>query len=180
MYRDDQEARTARVSARTTAWGAYKSITDVLRRRIGAGEFAPGSLLPSEAALTKEFGVSRNTLRRALSDLEQDGLIKALPGRGRIVISPDDSDRSADSHLHYRRIAADLRAQIERGELQPGELLPSEAALTAQYSVSRWTARQALIELQGAGLVEAVHGKGRFVRQRETGTSDDVRPAGSA
>lgn len=154
------------MSARTTAWGAYKSITDVLRRRIGAGEFAAGSLLPSEAALTKEFGVSRNTLRRALSDLEQDGLVKALPGRGRVVTSPDGQGESADPHLHYRRIAADLREKIERGELQAGELLPSEAALTAQYGVSRWTARQALVELQGAGLVEAVHGKGRFVRER--------------
>lgn len=154
------------MSARATAWGAYKGITDALRRRIDAGEFAAGSLLPSEAALTKEFAVSRNTLRRALTDLEQEGLIRALPGRGRVVISQDGSDGSADPHLHYRRIAADLREKIEGGELQPGELLPSEAALTAQYGVSRWTARQALVELQGAGLVEAVHGKGRFVRER--------------
>lgn len=156
------------MSARATAWGAYKSISDVLRRRIVAGEFATGSLLPSEAALTREFSVSRNTLRRALTDLESEGLIKALPGRGRIVTSPDGGDESADPHLHYRRIAADLREKIEREELRPGELLPSEAALTAQYGVSRWTARQALIELQGAGLVDAVHGKGRFVRERPT------------
>lgn len=168
MYRDGEDVRTARVSERATAWGAYKSITDALRRRIVAGEFVAGSLLPSEAALTKEFSVSRNTLRRALSDLEQDGLIKALPGRGRIVTSPDGARGSADPPLHYRRIATDLREKIERGEFQTGELLPSEAALTAQYGVSRWTARQALVELQGAGLVEAVHGKGRFVRERST------------
>jgi GntR family mannosyl-D-glycerate transport/metabolism transcriptional repressor len=139
----------------------------MLRRRIAEGEFAVGSLLPSEAALTEEFGVSRNTLRRALGDLESDGLIKALPGRGRIVTSPDESsDDATNPHLQYRRIAADLRGKIERQELRPGELLPSEAALTAQYSVSRWTARQALVELQGAGLIDAVHGKGRFVREQ--------------
>lgn len=155
------------MSARATAWGAYKSITDVLRRRIVAGEFAAGSLLPSEAALTAEFSVSRNTLRRALTDLESEGLIKALPGRGRIVVSADESAGSATNpHLQYRRIAAELREKIERGEFAAGSLLPSEAALTAQYGVSRWTARQALIELQGAGLVDAVHGKGRFVRER--------------
>ena len=155
------------MSARATAWGAYKSISDVLRRRIVAGEFAAGSLLPSEAALTKEFNVSRNTLRRALSDLESEGLIRALPGRGRIVTSPDEPrGDAANPHLQYRRIASELREKIERGELRPGEMLPSEAALTAQYGVSRWTARQALIELQGGGLVDAVHGKGRFVRER--------------
>jgi DNA-binding GntR family transcriptional regulator len=166
MYGDDEKARTAQVSARATAWGAYKSITDVLRRRIVAGEFPAESLLPSEAALTKEFKVSRNTLRRALTDLETEGLIKALPGRGRIVASPGTAAEDAGPHLHYRRIAAELREKIERGELRAGELLPSEAALTAQYGVSRWTARQALIELQGAGLVDAVHGKGRYVREQ--------------
>jgi GntR family mannosyl-D-glycerate transport/metabolism transcriptional repressor len=155
------------VSARATAWGAYKGITDALRRRIESEEFAAGSLLPSEATLTKQYDVSRNTLRRALADLEREGLIKALPGRGRVVTSPDEPrDEATSPHLQYRRIAADLREKIERQELQPGELLPSEAALTAQYGVSRWTARQALVELQGAGLIEAVHGKGRFVRER--------------
>jgi DNA-binding GntR family transcriptional regulator len=153
------------VSPRATAWGAYKTITDALRRRIAEGEFAPDSLLPSEATLTTEYGVSRNTLRRALADLEHDGLIKALPGRGRIVVSPDaQHDDATDPHLQYRRISADLRKMIERQELRTGELLPSEAALTEKYGVSRWTARQALVELQGAGLVEVVHGKGRFVR----------------
>ncbi len=155
------------MSARATAWGAYKGITDALRRRIGEGEFAAGTLLPSEAALTTEYGVSRNTLRRALADLEGEGLIKALPGRGRVVMSPDEPrDDATSPHLQYRRIAADLRGKIERQELRPGELLPSEAALTAQYGVSRWTARQALVELQGAGLIDAVHGKGRFVREQ--------------
>lgn len=156
----------APLGERTTAWGAYKTITDALRRRIADEEFSPGSLLPSEAALTTQYGVARNTLRRALADLEQEGLIKALPGRGRVVVSADEpaAGASSDSHSQYRKIAAELRGKIERGELRPGELVPSEAALTTQYGVSRGTARQALIELQGAGLVEAIHGKGRFVR----------------
>jgi GntR family mannosyl-D-glycerate transport/metabolism transcriptional repressor len=120
--------------------------------------------MPSEAVLTAAFGVSRNTLRRALSDLEQEGLIKALPGRGRVIVpSGDSTGPTIDPHLQYRKIADDLRGKIERGELRPGELVPSEAALTDEYGVSRGTARQALIELQGAGLVEVVHGKGRFV-----------------
>jgi DNA-binding GntR family transcriptional regulator len=155
------------VSARATAWGAYKSITDTLRRRIVEGEFAVGSLLPSEAVLTAEYKVSRNTLRRALAELERDGLVTPLPGRGRIVTSPErPADGIGDPHLQYRRIAVELREKIESGELAPGEQVPSEAALVAAYGVSRGTARQALVELQGAGLIEAVHGKGRYVREQ--------------
>lgn len=156
----------AQLGERATAWGAYKTITDALRRRIADEEFGPGSLLPSEAELTAQYNVARNTLRRALADLEKDGLIRALPGRGRVVIVPGESvaDPGSDAHSQYQKISADLRRRIESGDLRPGELVPSEAALTAQYGVSRGTARQALIELQGAGLVDAVHGKGRFVR----------------
>ena len=153
--------RTAHVGSRATPWGAYKTITDALRRRIVEGEFPPGVQLPSEAVLRAEYGVARNTLRRALADLEGEGLLITMPGRGRIASSRGDAVPPAPI---FRRISVDLRAAIERGELQQGDTLPSEAALTEQYGVSRWTARQALIDLEGAGLIETHHGKGRFVK----------------
>ncbi|MEV4173852.1 GntR family transcriptional regulator [Nonomuraea sp. NPDC049709] len=64
----------------------------------------------------------------------------------------------------YLAIAAELRARIERGELQPGSALPSEAALRRRYEASRNTVRQALAVLEHDGLVVAEHGRGRFVR----------------
>jgi DNA-binding GntR family transcriptional regulator len=161
------ETRIERVSPRATAWGAYKTITASLRQRIIRGEFAAGALLPSEAELTAEYGVSRNTLRRALTELEEERLIAVLPGRGRVVTGPGTPRTGAQrerAEPSYRAIAADLRGRIERGELRPGDALPSEADLTTQYGVSRGTARQAFIELQAAGLIDAVQGKGRFVR----------------
>jgi GntR family transcriptional regulator len=54
---------------------------------------------------------------------------------------------------------------IESGRLCPGDPLPSESALARRYGVSRGTARHALAELAGAGLVQPVHGKGRYVRK---------------
>jgi DNA-binding GntR family transcriptional regulator len=120
--------------------------------------------LPSESALCAEYGVARNTLRRALDQLAADGLIAVRPGRGRVVVEPGETTNEAGPQ--YRAIAAALRARIESGDLQPGEALPSESALTAEYGVARTTVRHALAELEGAGLIEAVHGKGRFVRPR--------------
>ncbi|TDD13440.1 GntR family transcriptional regulator, partial [Actinomadura sp. KC06] len=55
--------------ARRTAWGAYVQITNALRQRVTDGTYAPGTRLPGEAALCAEFGVARNTVRRALSTL---------------------------------------------------------------------------------------------------------------
>ena len=160
-----RRARIERVSPRTTAWGAYRSIAVSLRQRITDGEFEPGALMPSEAELSAEYSVSRNTLRRALAELEEERLIAVLLGRGRVVTEPGTSPRGSQSaEPSYRMIAADLRAKIESGELAPGGLLPSEAELTSQYGVSRGTARQAFFELQVAGLIDAVQGKGRFVK----------------
>jgi DNA-binding GntR family transcriptional regulator len=151
------------VSPRATAWGAYKAIAEALRARITDGEFPPGTLLPSEATLCAEYAVARNTLRRALDQLAEDELLVVQPGRGRVVASP--GEQAASSGPQYRRIADDLRARITSGELRPGDALPSESALVERYGVARGTARQALAELEGAGLAEAVHGKGRYVRR---------------
>ncbi|MDQ3765698.1 MAG: winged helix-turn-helix domain-containing protein [Actinomycetota bacterium] len=64
---------------RSTPWGTYARIAETLRERLA--DVAPGSALPSETSLAAEFGVVRNTVRRALAELERDGLIVTLPGR---------------------------------------------------------------------------------------------------
>ncbi|MEV8333351.1 GntR family transcriptional regulator [Streptomyces niveus] len=64
-----------------------------------------------------------------------------------------------------RRIADDLRRQIETGDLPSGAKLPSERALADQYGSARNTAREAVRLLAEQGLVTAKHGKGVFVRE---------------
>ena len=151
------------MSPRATAWGAYRDIAAKLRERITGGEFATGAALPSEAALCAQYAVARNTLRRALDQLADEGLLAVQPGVGRVVVAGDQAKAAGP---RYREVAAHLRARIESGELRPGDPLPGEAALAQAYGVARGTARHALAELEGAGLVEAVHGKGRYVRRR--------------
>jgi DNA-binding GntR family transcriptional regulator len=141
---------------RSTPWGTYARIAEKLRERLA--DVAPGSALPSETSLAAEFGVVRNTVRRALAELEHEGIIVTLPGRGRVTSEP-----AATTTAGYRRIAEDLRQQITSGELATGQRVPSETELMRRYGVSRGTARQGLALLEAAGLVTAVHGKGRFV-----------------
>lgn len=66
----------------------------------------------------------------------------------------------------YRRIADDLRRNVESGELAQGTQLPTEDQLMASYHASRNTVRGALKELTTGGLVYTLHGKGTFVSQR--------------
>jgi GntR family transcriptional regulator len=76
-------------------------------------------------------------------------------------------DRLADAPP-YRQIADQLRQAIQRGDLEPGGRVPSEAELIEHYGVARMTVRQAVAELKAEGLVIAEHGRGVFVRSRPT------------
>lgn len=60
----------------------YEQIADNLRRRIAAGEFGPGDLLPSGRDLCEQWQVSRATVNKALDLLRADGLVLARQGYG--------------------------------------------------------------------------------------------------
>jgi DNA-binding GntR family transcriptional regulator len=107
-------------------WGSYARIAKALRVRLAL--LPPGSPVPSETVLSGEFGVARNTVRRALGVLAEEGLVGTVPGRGRVVLVPG---LSAATLPAYRRIATELQRAITAGELAPGDPLPSEAMLTA-------------------------------------------------
>lgn len=63
----------------------------------------------------------------------------------------------------YRRIAEDLRAQVESGKLKPGQQLPTEIELREHYGASRNTVRDAIKLLTTLSLVETRPGQGTFV-----------------
>ncbi|WP_228646410.1 GntR family transcriptional regulator [Microtetraspora sp. AC03309] len=153
-----------RLAKPLTGWRIYAQIAERLRHRITSGEYAPGSTLPSEAVLSAEFYVARNTVRRALTALEEGGLILTVPSKGRIV---RPAAQEAEVSYRYQEIAKSLRGRIERGELGPGDALPSEAELRWLFSAARSTVRQAFAELESEGLVVSRHGKGRFVRSSQ-------------
>ncbi|MDO5659170.1 MAG: phosphonate metabolism transcriptional regulator PhnF [Paracoccus sp. (in: a-proteobacteria)] len=67
---------------RTPLW---VSIRDSIAAEIAAGAARPGDQLPTEAALAARFGVNRHTVRRALADLAESGLVRARRGAGVFV-----------------------------------------------------------------------------------------------
>ncbi len=73
-----------------------------------------------------------------------------------------------DQRHSYEIIADDLQERIRRGDLQPGERLPSERELRERYEVAQMTVRRALDVLRHAGLIDSRQGKGVFVRVRGT------------
>lgn len=84
------------------------------------------------------------------------------------VLPRDVPDRASRALMakapRYQRIAAELRARIETGQLAPGDTIPSETALLEEFGVSRITVRNAIKLLRAAGLVTTEQGRPTRVR----------------
>jgi len=65
----------------------------------------------------------------------------------------------------YRQIEQELRERIHRGQIQPGQTLPSIRELTKEFQVNHLTVRQALRILGEQGIVTSSQGRGTFVRR---------------
>ena len=63
----------------------YKRIHLELRKALENGIYGPGNKLPSESELVDRFGASRPTVRRALAQLESEGLVQRRMGSGTVV-----------------------------------------------------------------------------------------------
>jgi GntR family transcriptional regulator len=66
----------------------HTQIREIIRRRVLDGTYAPHSQMPSESQMMEAFSVSRITIRQALGDLQKEGLIFKVPGKGSFVAKP--------------------------------------------------------------------------------------------
>jgi DNA-binding GntR family transcriptional regulator len=63
----------------------YMQLAQLLRDKIGSGELAPGTRLPSVLGLAAEYGVAQVTVQKALVLLKSEGLVVAYAGYGTFV-----------------------------------------------------------------------------------------------
>ena len=63
----------------------WRQILGHVQRDIDSGALPPGARLPTEAELSRQFGVNRHTVRRALEELSRGGVVRVEQGRGSFV-----------------------------------------------------------------------------------------------
>ena len=88
----------------------YAQIREQLKEQILNGQIAEGSALPSIRQLAKEVGVSVITTTRAYSELEAEGFIATMQGKGSVVL-PTDNDLLREQYL--LRIEEGLSTAVE-------------------------------------------------------------------
>ena len=86
----------------------------------------------------------------------------------------------------YFQLEEGVKETIEKGELKPGDLIPSEREFSEQFEISRMTVRQAINNLVNNGYLVRKQGRGTFVAQQKieqklkglTSFSEDMRSRG--
>ncbi|MCB1487899.1 MAG: phosphonate metabolism transcriptional regulator PhnF [Bauldia sp.] len=71
---------------RTGGIALWRQIADFLRAELRADAWPAGTALPTEASFAERFGVNRHTVRRAIAELEAEGLLRSDQGRGTFAI----------------------------------------------------------------------------------------------
>lgn len=104
----------------------YRQLSDVLETRL-TEQAKPGDKLPTEAELSREFEVNRLTVRRALDELNQRGLIETIRGKGSFVATPRVRyDMAAGSDASFTRNMRELGHQVGITVLSTGTAETSE------------------------------------------------------
>ncbi|MHB1553695.1 MAG: FadR/GntR family transcriptional regulator [Acidimicrobiales bacterium] len=105
-----------------------RQVREQLLAAIERGDYPPGSMLPSERQLCEAFGVSRVSVREAISGLEAVGLVRVQHGRGVFVGSPASSLSTGSFAKYFEAHRDELLELLKvRGALD--ELAAEEAAL---------------------------------------------------
>ncbi len=72
------------------------AVVEAVKKAIDSGEYAPGTKLPTEAAMCQEMKVSRSSVREAMRVLQALGYVTISPGRGAFVALEEEKPRSND------------------------------------------------------------------------------------
>lgn len=113
----------------------YRDIAADLRRRIVEDRHGPGRLLPSESVLSRDYGASRVTVRKALEALREEGLVASRQGVGWFVAEEPLQQRLA--HLGTIEAQLEEEGRRSRREILDFDFLDSPPAIAEVLGADR-------------------------------------------
>ena len=108
----------------------YAQIADQVKEQIMAGALAAGDALPSMRLLAKELRISVITTKRAYEELERDGFLENVPGKG-CFVAPQNRELLREAQL--RRVEEKLTQAIEEARRGAVSLEELKEMLTELY-----------------------------------------------
>lgn len=115
----------------------YARVEAVLAEAIATGEMTPGSQLPAEEGLIARFQVSRTTVRKAIQNLAERGLVEIRRGKGTFVAQP----RVVQELTELTGFVEDMQAlgRVPSARLLDTEIVAADEAVARQLAVAPGT-----------------------------------------
>lgn len=112
----------------------YVQLMETITAAIASGTLAAGSRLPSVREMAAQAGVNPNTMQRALSELERDGLLYSQRTAGRFVTDQSDSITQKRKELAMQQIRIFLSSMKEMGYTSEQTLNLIQQAVKEEHS----------------------------------------------
>ena len=106
----------------------YTQLVGIIKHHISSGTLVVGDLLPSEAELCRALDISRNTVRQAIGELEEEGLVVRKRGKGTFV---------ADPHTNRRGVRYSFTTEVSSMGKSPSSTLVEFEIITASPAICR-------------------------------------------
>ncbi|NEX48771.1 phosphonate metabolism transcriptional regulator PhnF [Pseudotabrizicola algicola] len=143
----------------------WSAIAATLRAEIADGAYAPGARLPTEAELSARFGVNRHTLRRALADLAQAGVIVSRRGSG-VFVAARPTDYRLGRRVRFHQTVSDSgrtpSRRITRLETRPAQSVEATALEIAPGALVHVVEGVSLADGMPLGAFRSVFAAARF------------------
>ena len=106
----------------------YDQIVDKFKEQIMMGQLQTGAKMPSVRELSRELGVNPNTIQKAYQELESEGVIYTVGGKGCFVGGEENAAEAT-----CRRAEAELREALRQARLAGVEKTTAEALVERCY-----------------------------------------------
>ncbi|KGD98143.1 MULTISPECIES: phosphonate metabolism transcriptional regulator PhnF [Rhizobium/Agrobacterium group] len=113
----------------------WRQIADRIRASIANGEYDATGMVPPEMVLAAQFGVNRHTVRSALAALAQEGIVRAMQGRGTLIERKERLNFPISQRTRFTEGIGD-QARKKEGLLLSSAEEPASAALAASLRIA--------------------------------------------
>ena len=152
----------------------YPQLKELIKRGIIAGEYAPGSAFPTVRELAQDAGVNRNTMQRAMAELESEGLLITNRTAGRTVTTDLALIESMRRQLAAKQVDTFLQEMASLGYTLQGALAEVAAKIRAAEAAGSGENSGSAADAKDAGSA------GNAGTRDTAGTTDDANHADTA
>lgn len=141
----------------------YLTIYHDIVRQIEEGRLLPESKLPSEHELAKMYGTSRETVRKALHLLSQNGYIHKIKGKGSFVLDVNKLDFPVSGLVSFKELAGKM-GKDSKTHVISLELTNPEAYVASQLNISRSDEIWKVVRVREIGGEKIILDKDHFLK----------------